>query len=975
MLKMNVHVILRLALGAAVAIAFAAAPQLAQAQAPGSLAQLASPDNCVQASDIEEGDCNGNTAGGLSGADDVVTSPDGSDVYVISSNDDAIAEFSRGDNGALSYFGCIADSSASDSSTCDDTTANGLVNPQAIAISPDGNNVYVAARDSNGNGTIAEFARNFDGTLTQLSPNDCIGENTGGTSDGVASDCANQSGHGIEAPDALAISPDGQNIYAVDSNDADIAEFTRNSNTGSLSQLNGANDCITEQNDGSTDCGTTDGTDLFAVDTVTVSPDGANVYTGNVTSEGGPGGITEFTRNFDGSLTELGCVQEQDDSNECGDDTAIGIGDVTSLAVSPDGGNVYAASSGTESIAEFGRSGDGSLSQLASPNDCITEQGSEEGCGTTDGRGLSGAFGVTVSPDGASVYVASESDDCCDAAIAEFARASDGSLAQLASPDNCIDEQGEDCGNDGGTSLGGGELAISPDGSNVYVIGQGSDVSEFSRVPVTHTLTVSLAGSGSGSVSDGGGGISCPSTCSNSYQANSFVDLTAAPSAGSTFSGWSGACSGTGFCQVQMSDDMAVTATFTPSSSPPPTTHTLTVELAGTGTGVVSDGTGDIACLPTCSHAYTEGAQVTLTATPASGSTFTGWSGDCSGTGTCQVTMNADMAASATFISTSTPTAGVPAPVLTAAPNAVTDSGAGFQGSADPEGLPTTVYFQYGLDKHYTQPGTSGPNYTGQTASQTIGSDFADHVVGPLSVSGLVPNALYHVRLVATNSAGTTYGQDVTFTTALAPLPGAPTMGQTFNIAPVSGVVLIYIHGHLVPLTQLEQIGPNVALDTRHGVLNLTINVGGGGPARDGAHATKVKTQTGQFGGAVFKLRQATKGSNAGLTTVMMTESAFKGAPSQAICKAPGSAADAQAAALNTKVIQLLHASAHGKFATSGRYSAATVRGTIWDTIARCDGTLIKAIKDEVSVTDFIRHKTILLHAGQSYLAPGPGHK
>ena len=42
------------------------------------------------------------------------------------------------------------------------------------------------------------------------------------------------------------------------------------------------------------------------------------------------------------------------------------------------------------------------------------------------------------------------------------------------------------------------------------------------------------------------------------------------------------------------------------------------------------------------------------------------------------------------------------------------------------------------------------------------------------------------------------------------------------------------------------------------------------------------------------------------------------------------------------------------------------------DRQARCDGTLTHAIKDEVQVTDFVRHKTIILHAGQSYLAPGP---
>ena len=82
----------------------------------------------------------------------------------------------------------------------------------------------------------------------------------------------------------------------------------------------------------------------------------------------------------------------------------------------------------------------------------------------------------------------------------------------------------------------------------------------------------------------------------------------------------------------------------------------------------------------------------------------------------------------------------------------------------------------------------------------------------------------------------------------------------------------------------------------------------------------------------------------------MMVESAFKGAPSQAICKNNGAAGDAHAAKVSSKVIQLLHASAHGKFSTSGRYSAATVRGTKWTIAARCDGTLTHDITDSVAV-------------------------
>ena len=78
------------------------------------------------------------------------------------------------------------------------------------------------------------------------------------------------------------------------------------------------------------------------------------------------------------------------------------------------------------------------------------------------------------------------------------------------------------------------------------------------------TLTVSLAGAGSGGVSgpgidcvEGGGGV-----CAETYLEQTAISLTATISVGSTFDGWSGACSGTGDCQVTMDGGKAVTATF-----------------------------------------------------------------------------------------------------------------------------------------------------------------------------------------------------------------------------------------------------------------------------------------------------------------------------------------------------------------------------------------------------------------------------
>ncbi len=75
----------------------------------------------------------------------------------------------------------------------------------------------------------------------------------------------------------------------------------------------------------------------------------------------------------------------------------------------------------------------------------------------------------------------------------------------------------------------------------------------------------------------------------------------------------------------------------------------ITVTVAGAGSGTVSSNPSGITCGITCSASYSSGTAITLTAAPASGSTFTGWSGACTGTGSCAVTMSDSVAVTATF--------------------------------------------------------------------------------------------------------------------------------------------------------------------------------------------------------------------------------------------------------------------------------------------------------------------------------------
>jgi hypothetical protein len=243
-----------------------------------------------------------------------------------------------------------------------------------------------------------------------------------------------------------------------------------------------------------------------------------------------------------------------------------------------------------------------------------------------------------------------------------------------------------------------------------------------------------------------------------------------------------------------------------------------------------------------------------------------------------------------------------------------------------------------------------------------------------------VPNALYHVRLVAANSAGTTFGPDATFTTKEDPPPPPPKLGGSFNAEPVKGLVFVEINGKFIPITEVRQIPNGAIINALHGTVELitaaagnTANVSRDAKTNTKKPKAKVTTQKGTFGGAVFKITQ----DHSGLATLSLVEGAgFAGAPTYASCQTHSG--KAAVAALSKKTLQLLKGSDnHGKFRTKGRYAAATVRGTVWSIADRCDGTVTHVIKDSVLINDFVRHISLILHAGHSYLALAkpPRHK
>jgi hypothetical protein len=146
-------------------------------------------------------------------------------------------------------------------------------------------------------------------------------------------------------------------------------------------------------------------------------------------------------------------------------------------------------------------------------------------------------------------------------------------------------------------------------------------------------------------------GISCvrPSTCVAVDSAGNVVSSTE-PAEGA--SAWTVTSVDSpqqlyGVSCVSLSLCVAVDDTGNGLIGSPAPPHTLSVSLAGSGAGVVTG--PEVDCPGTCSQSYPNGRSVSLSAAPAGGSTFAGWSGACAGTGTCTVTLSSDQAVSATF--------------------------------------------------------------------------------------------------------------------------------------------------------------------------------------------------------------------------------------------------------------------------------------------------------------------------------------
>jgi DNA-binding beta-propeller fold protein YncE len=461
--------------GAVGFVAVALGASASGGQAPfGSLVQLSAGAGCLRAAANAER-CGRAVA---IGGGPVVASADGRSVYVAGMT--SLAVFARARGGVLRQLGgrrgCVDYHVVVDEPRADASCTRGrLLWPTSAALSRDGRNLYVAswAYDPHGDRSdnysdLAVFARDrTTGTLRQLPGRQgCLGPSARGG-------CA--AGRALFGPESVVVSPDGRNVYVGSS--GGLAVFARNARSGALRQLGGTAGCLLAPARAA-HCSHRGALGQVWPAALAVSADGRNVYALSGSDE--REALLVFRRDQrSGALTRLagreGCIASPALAGAgCAAAASLaGPWFCFSLALSPDGRNLYLGSCGDLTV--FSRNAAGGLTQVG----CIDASG-PPGHPCAGDTGTEPQTSIALSPDGKNLYFAfnlgrsnSATHTTQPGGITVFSRnATNGSLARLSAATGCLTETGSH----GACTKARGlesphELAISPDGRNLYSSG------------------------------------------------------------------------------------------------------------------------------------------------------------------------------------------------------------------------------------------------------------------------------------------------------------------------------------------------------------------------------------------------------------------------------------------------------------------------------------------------------------------------
>ncbi len=499
-------------------------PAAASAAPPpvGGLTPLPGASGCFAAT-ATPGSCQ--AANGLFSPESAIVSPDGKFVYVGSypalvqgSNQGTagLAVLARNpQTGALTPVsgpaGCYTSdgSSAAGPGTC--TRVEGLGNGDGrdLAITSDGKWAYMVNQGLQSSveppASIVIFRRDpATGALTQLAaPDGCISKN-GSSQDGAAM-C--QTLATIGQPNGITLSSDDRFVYVADYGFPNsIHVLARDATTGALSEVQ----CLSDTTP--TPAGCTAGRQLGVGQALVISPDGLHAYAANFNE-----GISIFDRDPQtGMLTQkpdaAGCINEAA-TNGC--DSGRLLNGAYAITIAPDGHTLYVTAQNDSGVAVFHVGADGTLTQLAGSQGCVSLTGADGAGGSTCavGRALEGAYGDAISPDGRTLYVSELANHTSDGGVAVFSvDPSTGAITQLPGTAGCITADGKSSGVAGACAIGGRaidnaySLNLSPDGSSLYVAAflgqslttfavepgpacQGSTASTAYQTPVTISLS------------------------------------------------------------------------------------------------------------------------------------------------------------------------------------------------------------------------------------------------------------------------------------------------------------------------------------------------------------------------------------------------------------------------------------------------------------------------------------------------------
>jgi 6-phosphogluconolactonase (cycloisomerase 2 family) len=350
----------------------------------GLLQQLNLSAGCLVS--INQADC-GNVRA-LGGASGVVVSPDGLHVYVSAAAAGAVASFARQPNGSLVQLAGLAGCTSTTTVTPGCDTAPSLAGASAIAISPDGRFVYVAGGSAD---SLVVFSRDAATGRLQVLPGalGCLRANRTGCTPIT----------GVDAPSAIAISPDGTSLY-VTSTAGTLTAFQRDVTAGTLSQQPLGAGCFSDNPLG--DCVAIGG--LARASSVTVSPDGKSVIVVGTDDDA----VLSFRREpTSGVLTRVSCVSGLTTTPGCTPTTLVH--GPRAAIVRPDGLVVWVAASRADSIVTLQLDpATSALVPTAGAGGCLRRLASND---CRPARALDDPRGLAVTADGLHLYAAGTQSD------------------------------------------------------------------------------------------------------------------------------------------------------------------------------------------------------------------------------------------------------------------------------------------------------------------------------------------------------------------------------------------------------------------------------------------------------------------------------------------------------------------------------------------------------------------------------------